>query len=133
MDYVPLTDVWPQDGLLSVILAALEDAAFHPVIECDQRGWMHFYSWPRGSSRPVTVWIPEAELLDATTFLGAAPTLPWEPSDDQPGNFWAGVSTHRRLIYAGWLLESAGLVPFAALATLYAVADCPDTIHGEPY
>lgn len=133
MDYVRLTDVWPQNGLLSVILAALEDAAFHPVIECDQRGWMHFYLWPRGSSQPVTVWIPEAESMEATAFLEAASALPWEPSEDQPSNFWAGVSTHRRLIYAAWLLEAAGFGPLIALAAWYAAADCPDAIHGQPY
>ena len=134
LQYVPLTNVQPQNGLLSVMLGALENAGFHPLIECDPRGWMYFYGWPLGSWRTVTVWIPQGESADATAFLAAPSVLPWEPSDDEPGNWWAGISSHRRLIYASWLIGEAGAgSSLVVVACLYAVADRPDTINGEPY
>lgn len=101
---VPLTEVWARDGLASVTVASLEDAGFHPVLECDPRGWMHYYSWPLGSQRPVTIWIPESEHADALDYMSRATELPWEDGDDVDW-FVAAVSHGRRWIYLGWLFN----------------------------
>ena len=130
LEYVPLTDVWPQHGLVSIVVAALEDAGFHPEIECDPRGWMHFYSWPQGSLGTVTVWIPEAESADAAAFLRAPADVTPESDDGETGFFWAPISRGRRLVYLGWLVGYQwGLQGIlGVLAWLYAWADRP-TAH----
>jgi hypothetical protein len=98
VEFVPLTEVKPQDGLASVVVASLEDAGFHPVLDCDPRGWMHFYSWPRGSVGLVTIWIPEVEFTEAASFLACATELPAEAFDQEPGVFWTAFSRGRRQV-----------------------------------
>jgi len=128
MGYVRLTDLWAQDGLASVEVAALEDAGFHPVIECDPRGPMHFYGWPLGSMRATTIWVPSSELEAARDFRSA----PWEslvPVPGEPRGLWGAVSRQRSLIYALWLaptavslgIVSATLAVKAVAATLGAL------------
>jgi hypothetical protein len=121
MTFVRLTDAWAYDGTAPVTLAALEDAGFHPALDCDPRGWMHFYGWPFGSPCPVTVWIPETEYQDAVEFLAA----PCEPAQGESGvtdSFAGSIHTYRRWIYGVWLLGTIGpvglLVGIIALASL---------------
>jgi len=109
--YVQLTEVWARDGEAAVLLGALEDGGFHPVIECDPLGPFHMYGWPFGSASPIVVWVPEVECLEAQGFLSAE----CEPSWDEVviGDTFAGlVLTYRRWIYLAWLL---GATPWAAL------------------
>ena len=117
MGYVRLTDLWAQNGVLSVEVAALEDAGFHPVIECDPRGPMHFYGWPLGSMRATTIWIPESELQPAREFRGAL----WEshvPVSGESRGLWGLASRQRGLMYALWLAPTAVYfgIAFAILA-----------------
>ena len=102
MEYVALTDVWAQNGLASIVVASLEDAGFHPATEWGPFGPMHFYGWPRGSSGPMTIWIPASELRDALDYIGAFVEPSWE-SASQAASLWTVVSERRRLIYALWL------------------------------
>ena len=86
-----------------MVFASLQDAGFHPETECDLRGWMHFYRWPQGSQRPVTIWVPESEHTDALDFL-AAPFEVAPPSlDEADEGFWADIRDHQRGYYVGWL------------------------------
>ena len=111
MAFVPLTQEWGRDGAASVILAALEDAGFHPAMECDPRGWMHFYSWPFGSCAPITLWIPDAEHEDARAFLAAECEPSWDAVD--VGTTFSGlVLGYRRWLYVAWFFQ---VVVFAAL------------------
>lgn len=103
MRYVPLGDFWPAHGLASVVCACLQDAGFHPALDCDPRGWMHFRGWPLGSHRPLTLWIPDSELDDASAFLQA----PFElegPEEPEPAGFWWQVRRYRSLVFVVWLL-----------------------------
>jgi len=133
MGYVRLTDLWAQDGLASVEVAALEDAGFHPVIECDPRGPMHFYGWPLGSMRATTIWVPASELALAREFRDA----PWEslvPAPDESRGLWGLMSRRRSRIYALWLaptavslgVASATLAVDAVAATLGALGIGPN-------
>jgi hypothetical protein len=110
MSYVPLTSVWAHDGLAMVVFASLEDAGFRPVAECDLRGWMHYFRWPLGSQRPLTIWIPAAEYDEARAFLDAPVEPAASPHEPAP-SFYAFVSERRRWFYAVWLVASlSGLV-----------------------
>ena len=104
MDYVPLTAIWPRNGLLSVIVSSLEDAGFSPVIECDPRGWMHFYSWPMGSSGPVTVWIPGGERDEAAAFLASPIEESWGAEEVCADSLWWLAFRYRRGFFVFWLL-----------------------------
>ena len=106
MRYVPLTHAWGADGCASVLFAALEDAGFHPVIETDPRGPMHYYGWPLGSSDRITIWIPQEELEDGRAFLAAAQEITIEPAEVLEGFSGRGRS-NRRWIFLGWLLGVA--------------------------
>jgi hypothetical protein len=124
VSFVPLTDVAPQDGLASVVVASLEDAGFHPLLDCDPRGWMHYYEWPRGAFGLLTIWIPAEERADAAAFLAAASELPAEPGPE-PSRFSLAFSAGRRFVYTGWLfgafLGISGLL--APLAGLFALTE----------
>lgn len=111
MGFVPLTCEWGRDGAASVVVAALEDAGFHPEIECDPRGWMHFYGWPFGSASPVTIWVPSSERDDAAAFL-EADCNPEPGPEVHPYTFGELVWGYRRWIYVAWLLN---LVSFFAV------------------
>ncbi len=100
--YVPLTDVWPAHGLVSVVLACLTDAGFHPLSECDSRGWFYVRGWPLGSQRPTTLWVPEQERDLALAFLDA-PFDAEEPEVLESAGLWAWVAAHRRGIFVAWL------------------------------
>jgi hypothetical protein len=89
-----------------VVVAALQDAGFHPEIECDPRGWMHFYGWPLASNAPTLIWIPSVEADEASGFLQAPSEPSWDVSTHS-GGFAAVVSRWRRWLYALWLAESA--------------------------
>ena len=101
MRYVPLEDLWPIHGLVSVVLACLQDAGFHPVIECDSRGWLHFRGWPLGSQRPVTIWIPQAERDEALAFLSSPFELE-ELDESRSTGFWSLLSRNRPLVFVAW-------------------------------
>jgi hypothetical protein len=113
VDFVPLTKEWGRDGALSVVLSVLEDAGFHPAIDCDPRGWMHFYGWPFGAQDRITVWIPHLEHMDALAFLAAGCEPSW--SEVEEGDSFAGlVLINRRWLYIAWLFE---VISFAAVLT----------------
>jgi hypothetical protein len=116
--FVPLTQVWGRDGAASVALAALEDAGFHPVIECDSRGWMHFYGWPFGSSSPITIWIPDLEHDDAMAYLDAG-SQPSPGPDVYPASLAELVWGYRRWVYVAWLFDMVGL--FAVILGMEAL------------
>lgn len=100
--FVPLQTSWPTNGMASVVVACLEDAGFHPVIECDPRGWLQFRGWPLGSQRPVTIWVPHDEFGEASAFLDA----PFDALESEPehgGGFWRTIADHRKLIFLAWL------------------------------
>ena len=98
----PLARFWPRDYEAAIVVAALEDAGFHPMIECDPRGWMHFYGWPFGAIAPTLVWIPASEADDALGFLRAPCEQSCEAGPPLTG-FAAGISRARRAIYGLWL------------------------------
>jgi hypothetical protein len=106
MQYVPLTQVWAQNGLAAIVVGSLEDASFHPVTESDPRGPMQFYGWPLGSCWPVTIWVPSSELDEARSFLVAYVEPSWEPVQ-ATGTGWSWASRKRRLLYSLWLAEIA--------------------------
>lgn len=108
MEFVPLARRWGQHGDLSVFVTLLEDAGFHPVVECDPRGWMHYYSWPFGSSRPVLVWIPCSELEESLAFLQAPVEAQRFEPVQAPPSFWGLMHTYKRLAYAGWAIGGWG-------------------------
>lgn len=111
MQYVPLTSLWATHGLAAVTVAALQDAGFSPIIECDPRGWLHFYGWPLGSQRPITVWIPAPEHNAAVEFL-AVPVSTAEDAEPGEATFWSGIHANRNWLYLLWLVNTAlGLVP----------------------
>lgn len=83
--YIPLTRVWGQNGLAAVTFASLEDAGFHPLTDCDLRGWMHYFGWPLGSQRPVTIWVPDTERDEAARFLDAPVRPAWPAEPFEPG------------------------------------------------
>jgi hypothetical protein len=108
--FVALRSVWSRDGEASVVFGALEDAGFHPMLECDPRGWMHFYGWPFGSSRPTTIFVPHDEHDEASRFLDAAcEPMPLNDGGASEG-YYSAVHDYRRWVYAGWLLEVPGLL-----------------------
>jgi hypothetical protein len=115
LEHRPLIEVWARNGMASVTLGSLEDAGFHPVIEWDPRGPMHFYGWPLGSSRPLIIWIPAAELEEARSFLAAPCEPSWQPELASP-SFARGIRRRRRVIYGVWL-ASEGLGLLAAIAS----------------
>lgn len=104
MAYVPLTDVWARNGLAAVVFASLVDAGFHPVTECDLYGWMHYFKWPLGSERPLTIWVPAEERGDAERFLSAAPEAdaPAEGGLDA-GGFWGVLRAATVAVFMVWL------------------------------
>lgn len=108
--FVPLIDIWPAHGLASVTVALLEDASFHPLMDCDPRGWHHFRGWPLGAERPVTIYIPASEREEALAFMNA----PAEVSSASPtlaaSGFWAVTAANRTWMFGAWLF----LLLFAA-------------------
>jgi hypothetical protein len=131
MAFVRLTDAWGYDGTAPVMVAALEDAGFHPAIDCDPRGWMHFYGWPFGAPVPMTIWIPDVELQDALGFL-AAPCEPSSDSADPGDGFSALVRAYRRWIYLAWLFGVLGPVGVViAIAALVNFGMRSRQIEGE--
>jgi len=120
LPYVALRSIWSRDGEVQVVIGALEDAGFHPVIECDPRGWMHYYGWPFGSSRPTTIFMPRAEIAEASAFLEAEVEPPQDEDDASADGYYSTIHGARRWIYLGWLLQLEGLV--AAIVVLVALA-----------
>ena len=107
--FVPLTRAWGHDGSASVLMAALEDAGFHPAMDCDPRGWMHFSGWPFGSPLPITLWIPASEAEEAAAFLSAECAPSWELEVDDAS--MAGlVRAYRPWLYAAWLFNAIAVV-----------------------
>ncbi len=108
--YTALCAAWSRDGQASVTFAALQDAGFHPLLECDPRGPMHFYSWPMGSCQQTTIYIPIEERDEALCFLDTDP----EPLDldgaDESESYYSAVHEYRRWVYAGWLLQALAAV-----------------------
>ena len=104
--YRPLVRIWSRDYEAAVVVAAPQDAGFHPEIECDPRGWMHFYGWPFGGSAPTQIWIPCVEAEEASGFL-QAPSEPSWAVDARVTGIAAGISHWRRWLYALWLSEYA--------------------------
>lgn len=104
MPFVPLRDVWARHGEAAVVFGALVDAGFHPVSECDLHGWMHFYKWPLGSQRPVTILIPEVELAEASAFLAAGPTDQGDESAPTGATFWSLVHAGAGAFFALWIV-----------------------------
>lgn len=104
MSYVPLTDVWARNGLAAVVFGSLVDAGFHPLTECDLHGWMHYYKWPLGSERPLTIWVPESERDEAAAFLAMTPSETSPVADHGSEGFWQVVRASVPATVVGWLI-----------------------------
>ena len=106
MRYVRLTDVWPFGGEAVVVFSLLQDAGFAPATECDLRGWLYFRGGPRGSFWPVTIWVPDCELDDATAFLASSyGERDVHGVDDMgAGGFWSTINVGSPLLYVVMLV-----------------------------
>jgi len=110
-EWVPLTREWGRDYALSVVIALLQNAGFHPMIDCDPRGGMHYYGWPFASQYQTVVWVPESEVDEARAFLEADCEPSW--GELEPGaGFYALASDWRPWLYLAWIFDVVGFGGF---------------------
>jgi len=102
LEFVPLTRLWGANGAAAVTFGSLVDAGFHPVVEYDLLGPMHFWHWPLGSQAPLVIWVHPSELEEARAFMDAPFEHDWPDEAERAPGFWDAMHRNRAYCYAGW-------------------------------